>query len=55
LSGGERIILLWVILEIGGTGTLPEKLRAHLSNNLKGKLECWVRKLRGRDRARLHT
>lgn len=43
LSGGQRIVLLWFLLELTGLGRLPTELLGHLDPGNSAKLEEWRR------------
>jgi branched-chain amino acid transport system ATP-binding protein len=46
LSGGQRIVLLWVILEVGKVGKLPNQLSGHLDQHISGKLRQRSREMK---------
>ena len=46
LSGGQRTVLLWALLEIGCVGTLPGNLLDHLDKDNRRKIDEWTQRLR---------
>jgi ABC-type branched-subunit amino acid transport system ATPase component len=42
LSGGQRIILAWFLLEYTGLGTMPKELLRHIDNENYSKLRRWA-------------
>ena len=41
LSGGQRIILFWLMCRLGHLGSCPQRYLDHLDRNLAGKLTAW--------------
>jgi ABC-type branched-subunit amino acid transport system ATPase component len=46
LSGGQRTVLLWILLEASGMGVLPRNLLGHLDKQNRSRIESWAEKLR---------
>jgi ABC-type branched-subunit amino acid transport system ATPase component len=46
LSGGQRIVLLWALLELGDVGKLPNNLIGHLDKENRRKIDHWSRELK---------
>ncbi len=47
LSGGQRVVLLWILTELVGTSRLPNQLVGHLDGNMRAKIERWSQLLSG--------
>jgi hypothetical protein len=48
LSGGQRTVLLWILLEASRMGVLPRNLLGHLDKQNRSRIESWSEKLRSK-------